>query len=171
MRPILLGSEVNVRMSKEEPKALVSRLVEEGFNTGDLALFDELYSQNFIDHNPLPGQSLGRNGVKRVTDMLRCAFPDLRWRIEDLLAEGNKVLLRMTAQGTHHGTFYGLPPTGRRVTISSMDLFRIAGGRIVERWGLAEFGAILHLLSKLRLDVDEERAGRSDSVVERQETT
>ncbi len=136
------------RVAEEERKAIVRR-VYEAFSSGNLDALDELLDPNFVDHNPIPGQAPGAEGVKQTIAMFRSGFPDLRATVEDLIAEGHTVASRVTYRGTHQGEFMGMPATGKQVTISWMDIMRIAGGRITERWGngdelgmLQQLGAI-----------------------------
>lgn len=136
------------RVAEEERKAMVRR-VYEAFSSGDLDALDELLDPNFVDHNPIPGQAPGAEGVKQTIAMFRSGFPDLRATVEDLIAEGHTVASRLTYRGTHQGEFMGMPATGKQVTVSWMDIMRIDGGRITERWGngdelgmLQQLGAI-----------------------------
>src|SRR5258708_40168665 len=123
-------------MSTEANKAIVVQLYEEIFNKGDLDLADKLIAPNAVNHDPeappdIPG---GAPGVKAVVTMLRSAFPDDHHTIEDLVAEGDKVVVRLTHSGTHQGTFLGLPPTGKQITKTSIHSFRFADGKLVEAW-------------------------------------
>ena len=122
-------------MSVEENKAIVHRIMEEIFNKGNVAAADELIASNFVDHNPVCGQPAGLEGLKQVVTMFRTAFPDLHCTVEEMIAEGDKVMARGTIRGTHKGEFMGVPPTGKRVRVTGIDIVRIAGGKVVERWG------------------------------------
>jgi steroid delta-isomerase-like uncharacterized protein len=125
-------------MSTEANKA-VARRTYETFNTavrtGNFGALEEVLAANTVDHNPTPGQAPGLEGVKQVFGMFRTAFPDLRFTVEDIIAEGDKVVSRITAHGTHKGDFQGIPPTGKQTTQTGIDILRIAGGKVVERWG------------------------------------
>jgi len=125
-------------MSTEENKA-VARRSYETFNTamrtGNFGAFEEVLAANAVDHNPAPGQAPGLEGVKQVFGMFRTAFPDLHFTVEDMIAEGDKVVSRITAHGTHKGDFQGIPPTGKQMTQTGIDILHIAGGKVVERWG------------------------------------
>lgn len=122
-------------MSATENKTLARRFYEE-LSKGNLAIVDEVAAANMIDHNPpAPGLAPGREGAKQVFNMFRAAFPDLHFTVEDQVAEGDKVVSRLTVRGTHRGQFQGIPPTGKTVTVGLIDIFRIAGGKGVERWG------------------------------------
>jgi steroid delta-isomerase-like uncharacterized protein len=123
-------------MSLEANKAIVMQLYEEVFNKGNLDLADKLIAPDAVNHDPaapsdIPG---GAPGVKAVVTMLRSAFPDDHHTIEDLVAEEDKVVVRLTHSGTHQGTFLGLPPTGKHITNTSIHIFRFADGKLVEAW-------------------------------------
>jgi predicted ester cyclase len=123
------------RMSAEANKALARRFIEEGINAADMAVFDELLAEDVLDHYTPPGLPPGREGWKMNRRMFLAAFPDGRWEIADMVAEGDLVVVRAPFTGTHQGEFFGVPPTGRRVFTGSIHTIRIAGGRIVEHWG------------------------------------
>lgn len=123
-------------MATEQNKALVGRFVEETFNHGNMSVFDEMVAPDFVEHEQLPpGIPDGREGVKVMSTMLRSAYPDFKATIDDILAEGDKVVVRMTWSGTHQGEFMGIPATGKSVSIGVIDIIRIAGGKLVEHWG------------------------------------
>ena len=125
-------------MSAEENKAIVRRFVDEVQSGGNIEILDELCSPDFINHSAPPGMPPGCEGVKLVTAMFRQAFPDSYFTIEDMIAEGDKVVTRKTFHGTHEGEFMGNPPTRQRVSISLIDIVRIAGGRVVEHWSIGD---------------------------------
>lgn len=123
-------------MSTEQSKALVRQLIEQVFNQGNLSMADELLAPDFVEREQLPpGMPSGREGVKHLTSMMRSAFPDFEAAIDDMIAEGDKVVIRQTWSGTHEGEFMGVPPTGKRVSFGVIDVIRIAGGKFVEHWG------------------------------------
>jgi steroid delta-isomerase-like uncharacterized protein len=123
-------------MSTEQNKALLSRLIKEVFNRGNISLVDELLAPGFVDHEELPpGIPPGREAVKQLSTMFRSVFPDFKATIDDMIAEGDKVVARQTWSGTHKGEFMGVPPTGKRVSFGVIDIVRIAGGKVVEHWG------------------------------------
>ena len=121
-------------MSAEENKDLARRWFEEGFTQGNLDVADELFAADYVNHNALPGQGTGPAGTKHNVIMLRSAFPDLETNVEDQIAEGDKVATRWTLSGTHHGELMGAAPTGNRVTVTGIIIFRVAGGKAVEGW-------------------------------------
>ena len=121
-------------MSAEQNKELARLLLEEAWSKGNLALLDEIVAPLAVDHNPAPGQRPGLEGLKQLIAMVREAFPDWRYTIEDMVTEGDKVAIRWRAQGTHRGPFLGIPPTGKQVTVPGINIERIAEGKIVEWW-------------------------------------
>jgi steroid delta-isomerase-like uncharacterized protein len=137
-------------MSTEQNKALVRQLIEEVFNRGDLSRADDLLAPDFVEREELPpGIPRGREGVKQMTAMLHSAFPDFKATIDDLVAEGDKVVIRQTWRGTHKGEFMGIPPTGRSVSFGVFDIIRIAGGKFVEHWGLMDRMSLMQQLGAI----------------------
>lgn len=143
-------------MSKDN-KAISIRFYEEVFSQGNLAVADELLAADCLDHNPPgPGFPPGREGVKQVIAIFRSAFPDLRITVEDQIAEGNKVASRLTIRGAHQGELMGVPPTGKTVTVGVVDILRMEGGQIVERWGQAD---LLGMMQQLGVGPQPEQGG------------
>jgi steroid delta-isomerase-like uncharacterized protein len=95
-------------------------------------VFNEMIAEDYIQHNPQVEQ--GREGVKQFFTYFFSAFPDLQLTVEDILAEGDRVVTRWTMRGSHHGEFFGIPATGRQVTVTGMDIWRIADGKAAEHW-------------------------------------
>ena len=122
-------------MPGEENKAVLRQFSEEVWNKGNLAAIDQLVANEFTEHTPMPGFPPNREGYKQVVKAFRSAFPDMQVRLEDVLAEGDKVVGRWTLRGTHRGDLLGTPPSGKQVTVSGMDVVRTSGGKIVEHWG------------------------------------
>jgi steroid delta-isomerase-like uncharacterized protein len=116
----------------------IGRLVlEEMWGKGRLDLADQLYASDYDDHvgkGPEPAEVRGVDGIKQAVTAFRIAFPDLIYTVEDEIAEGDLVMARFTARGTHRGPFLGVAPTGRVVTYAGIDVNRIRDGRIVESW-------------------------------------
>ena len=121
-------------MSTAENKTIVRRLLEDGFNAGTLAVFDEMLAPDFVNHDPANPTARDREGLKQYWAALCAGFPDQHTVAEELLAEGDKVVKRATFRGTHTGTFNGLPPTGQQVTIASISIYRLVDGRITAIW-------------------------------------
>jgi steroid delta-isomerase-like uncharacterized protein len=124
-------------------KEIVRRFSDDLWGQGNLAAGDQLLAVDLIEHNPLPGQGAGREGHKQVVALFRSAFPDLHVVTEDLVEEGDRVALRWKAQGTHRGDLMGLAPTGKRVTLTGIEILRLNGGKIVERWAEDNGQAVL----------------------------
>jgi steroid delta-isomerase-like uncharacterized protein len=123
-------------MSTEQNKTLVRQMVEEIFNRGNMSLVDEFLAPDFVEREELPpGIPPGREGVKQLTTMLHSAFPDFKATIDDIIAEGDKVVIRQTWSGTQKGEFMGIPPTGKSVSFGVIDVIRMAEGKCVEHWG------------------------------------
>jgi len=119
--------------SEEENKAHYRRTFEEVFNQGNLALVDELVAPDFLDHEVPPGMNnRGPDSTRQLVTMLRTAFPDLHFMIEDLVAEGDTVAGRVTMSGTHLGPFQGIPPTGRSFQQAQMYFVRFRDGKAIE---------------------------------------
>jgi steroid delta-isomerase-like uncharacterized protein len=138
-------------MPAEENKALVCEMVEETFNRGNVDRVDEFLAPDFAEREELPpGLAPDREGVKQLTTMLRAAFPDFKATIEDVLAEGDKVVVRQTWTGTHTGgDFLGVPPTGKSLSIGVIDIIRISGGRLVEHWGQMDVMGMMRQLGAI----------------------
>jgi steroid delta-isomerase-like uncharacterized protein len=119
----------------EENKAVSRRLVEEAFVGGDLDLVDELVDEGYVGHDPaVPEDVRGPAGVKELIAGYRAAFPDLLLVVEDQVAEGDKVVTRWLARGTHEGEIFGVPGTGKQTTTTGITIDRLSGGKIVESW-------------------------------------
>jgi predicted ester cyclase len=129
------------------PELLVRRLIEEGFNEGNVGVADELIADEIAEHQSFgPNHAPGPEGVKAVIASLKHAFPDFHLEIDDLAVSGNTVWLRMTGSGTNHGSFMGHAPTGRPMTTSVFDQLRVENGKIVEHWGVPDrLGALFQL--------------------------
>ena len=121
-------------MNAEENRALIHRLFEDVLNGGDMDLVDEIISTEYIEHAALPGQESGSEGVKQRLAAFREAFPDMVWTLEDLVAEEEKAAARWSMNATNQGSFMGIAPTGRRVTLSGIDIYRIVGSQLIEHW-------------------------------------
>lgn len=121
-------------MSTEANKALVNRLMEEVINQGNVNVADEIVAVDHFSHDPLPGEGPGRAGMAANILAIRAAFPDVRFEAEHTLAEGDKVVIRWRATGTHRGDFIGIPATGKTSVTTGMTMYRIVNGQIVESW-------------------------------------
>jgi len=121
-------------VSVEENKTLIRRFIEEVWHKGNMIFVDKNFATNYIDHHPAFVGLPQREGFKQLVTMYRIAFPDLHFTFEDIVAEGDKVVVRWTARGTHKGPLRGIAPTGKQVTVTGITIFRIAGSKVAERW-------------------------------------
>jgi steroid delta-isomerase-like uncharacterized protein len=125
-------------MSAKENKEIVRRFWGV-WEEGNIGLVDELVGPDYVNHNPgMPNQPEGPEGIKVVVSMFRAGMLDLRVVIEDVIAEGDKVMMRYRIEGTHEGELFGVPPTGRRVSIESITVERVSGGKIREHWRVTD---------------------------------
>jgi predicted ester cyclase len=123
-------------MSTEDNKALVRRLYAEVMGKGNMTEADELLSTQYVEHLPAP--TPGREGLKQLVMMVRSAFPDIHNTVEDAVAEGDRVAVRIGVRGTHQNAFLGIPPSGKAVEWGEIHIYRVVGGKIVEHWGEAD---------------------------------
>ncbi len=133
-------------MSTEENKAIVRRGIEEFANQGNFAAIDELVASDYVFHAPGLPALHGHEGFQQMVMMPRTAFPDLHFTIEDLIAEGDKVVTRFTARGTHRGELMGIPPTGKQVSFPGILISHISKGKIVEEWEISDALGMLQQL-------------------------
>jgi steroid delta-isomerase-like uncharacterized protein len=118
----------------EENKAVIRRFVEEVQNEKNEEVYDELNDPEFVNLSAPPGAPTDREGGKVYLFGLLNAFPDCRFTIDDMVAEGDQVVTKKTFRGTHTAKFAGLPPTGKTVELQFVDIMRVRNGRIVEHW-------------------------------------
>jgi steroid delta-isomerase-like uncharacterized protein len=122
-------------MSEEANKALVRRFYEEVWSRGNLDVADEVFADEYERHDFREGEpSAGPEGQRQIADAFRAAFPDLTWEIDFLLADGDFVVGRWTATGTHLGPWAGVEATGRPMRFSGINVFRFADGKVIELW-------------------------------------
>ena len=125
-------------MSTEDNKAVVRRAFEEGWNQGKVAVFDEVCAPNYIYHEPARPDVRTLEDLKRYAIETRSEFPDLHFTIEDMIAEGDKVVVRWTLRGTNTGDLVSpmmhIPATGKQVSVTGIGIFRAVGGKGVEAW-------------------------------------
>jgi predicted ester cyclase len=132
------------------PDHLFRRLIEEGFNAGDLSVADAVTSPDLVEHQDFgPNHPGGGEGVRAVITSLRRAFSDFHLQIEDMAVSGDTAWARLTATGTHDGPFMGHPPTGRRMRATVFDVIRVVDGRMVEHWGVPDRLNVLYQLEIL----------------------
>ena len=145
---------------QEANKALVRRLFEEGFNRGNLDLVDELVAADAVTHNPLILDApAGPGSIRAGIERLRRAFPDLSVEVLDLIGEGDRVAAFLSIAGTNTGAYRRGGATNRRASMRAFFIWRIADGRLVESWGVADRFAFLQQLGIIGSD-DELGASR-----------
>ena len=136
--------------AQETSNKATFRRFQDAANTGDAEqiskTIDEIVEPDVLIRTPLPVEATGAQALKEVFARLHRAFPDLRITVEDVIAEGDKVAARNSVTGTHRGEYMGLPPTGKAITYNEIFIFRFAGGRIAETWGVVD---VLSLMRQL----------------------
>ena len=134
----------------EENKALIRRFIEEAFNDRKVDILDEIVSPDSLNHEAYnPEWERGAAGYEKTFEWLLAAFPDFRCEIEEILAEGDRVAARVTMSGTHEGEFVGVPPTGKRFSVRQVHWFRLADGKLVERWAVRDDLGMLQQLGAI----------------------
>ena len=121
-------------MTSEANRMLIHQFIET-WNRGDMEAVAGFWAPNIIHHTR---QDHDAKDISSSYETVMKAFPDLHWDIEDMIAEGDKVVTRLTGYATHQGEFMGVPPTGKQVKCRSFDISRIIGDKIVEHWGLLD---------------------------------
>jgi len=114
-------------------KSIARKVFEDVQTEGNVALIKSLVTQDYVGHTPL-GDIHGPEGARRFDAILKSTFPDMRVTVKDQIAEGDRVATRWVLQGTHQGEFQGVQPTGKRVTMTGMTIFRVANGKLIEGW-------------------------------------
>lgn len=130
----------------EQPSEIARRYFDEVVNDRRLEVVHEVFADDFLNHAAPVGQQLGTDALIEFFASLQLGFPDFRARLDELVPAGDRITVRFTFSGTHTGEFMGLAPTGRRVTMSGIDLLRVADGRIIELWGHEDWLGLLQQL-------------------------
>jgi steroid delta-isomerase-like uncharacterized protein len=118
----------------DDNKVLVRRFIDEVFAKGNKDAVDELAAEDFVRHTGAPTSGDGRDDLKQTIDRVFKGLDDVEFTVEDLVAEGARVAVRLTSSATHVGAFMGMPATGRHYTIEEIHVFRIQDGKIAEHW-------------------------------------
>jgi steroid delta-isomerase-like uncharacterized protein len=134
-------------MTEEENKAAARRFFEDGWNTGDPAPLKAFLADDFVSHNSLGFSIQSSDEYCRGVTAYRAAFPDHVTSVEDVIAEGNRVVVRGTDRGTHQGEFMGHPASGRLVTVTWIEIFRMESGKAVEGWVESDTKSLIDQLS------------------------
>jgi len=125
-------------VSAEDNKAVIRRLIEEVYNEGNLDVVDELVAPEIFNHAAVPEHQHGIDGIKHVMEWVREFSSDVHYDMDDIIAEGEKVAVRMTHSGTHTGTVRGTPPTGKRFSVDYVHWFRLPDGKVAELWAVRD---------------------------------
>lgn len=148
--------------SLDEHKRIARRFPEDVATEGRLHVLDDILADDAVDHNPLGGDERGRTAIEERMRALREAFPDFEATVEDVVAEGDLVAMRVTLRGTHEGPFMGIQPTGNSFEVQNMVFTRIEDGKIAERWVqpdvlgmLGQLGVLPDDLSRLAPPADD----------------
>lgn len=130
-------------------QAVLQRYFQDGWNQGRLDVFDEIIHPSFQNHNPYtPNLMPGAQGVKTAVALLRVAFPDLKFVIEDQVITDVKVATRCTMYGTHQGALFGISPTGKRIAVKQFQIDRFVDGKIIEHWRVSDTLGMLRQLGQ-----------------------
>jgi predicted ester cyclase len=130
-------------------EAAFRQIIEEGFSQGNLSALDAVVAPDFLEHQHGSGLPPGLDGLKAMIRGLRAVLPDLTLTVEDLTVDGDKLWARLIGRGTHRDLFFGLPRTGKTVTVDIMDVARFVDGKIVEHWGVPDRFSLLEQLDVL----------------------
>jgi steroid delta-isomerase-like uncharacterized protein len=142
----LLGCSTRQAKTLADNKSVVLRSEAELWSKGNLAVADELYSPDYVCHFVVGPEWKGVQGIKDVVAQHRRSFPDWNEKVDDIIAEGDKVVIRFNSTGTHQGEFAGIAPTGKKVSIREVAIFRVVDGKIVEQWGMPDVHGLLQQL-------------------------
>jgi len=135
-------------MSVEENKKIVRRY-QEIYNSNDLDELMEVVAEKLLTPRIMPGIPSGLEGAKAAHRIMLAGFPDYQTVIDELIAEGDKVVARITMKGTNTGSFMGIPPTGKYITFTGIYIARVADGKIIEHWGEEDGVSLLQQLGVL----------------------
>jgi steroid delta-isomerase-like uncharacterized protein len=112
-------------------------------NKGNLGIIDELVADDFVEHETGPGFSPDKEGLKKWFAMMRTAFPDLMFNVDFYMADGDKVASYVSINGTQQGEFMGMPATGKKISVRTIDIVRIKNGKAVEHWGVTDAASMM----------------------------
>jgi predicted ester cyclase len=134
-------------MTTDDNKAVARRVLEEIFPANDVDALRDVISDQFVNHEAPPGTPPGLGGITMFMHMLNEAFTDQRWEIHDVLAEGDKVVIRCTHSGMHTGDYFGLPATGRRFAYKQMHIVRFDDVKCIEHWAVRDDASLMRQLT------------------------
>lgn len=126
-------------MSEQQTnKAVARRFYEEVLNQRRVHVLDDIAAEDYVEHDPFPGQGNGRADLKARVQLLQSAFNPLEFTIEDLISEGDKVVVRWKNAGNNSGSFLGMPPTNKDISIDGIDIYLVREGRLTEHWHVVD---------------------------------
>lgn len=149
-------------MSVEMNKTGSRRIFEDVFNKGKLAVIQEICLPNYLVHDPgVPNKEVrGHDGFSQYVNIFRTAFPDLSLTIDDQIAQGDEVVTRYTAHGTHRGDLMGIAPTGKKITVTGIILDRYSNGKLAESWNHSDYLGMMQQLGVVPAMAGAQTAGR-----------
>lgn len=133
-------------LTPDQMRELVRKQIEELWGKSDKDLIPEMYAEDIVDHNPLPGQTPGHAGLREAIDVFSTAFPDIEMQLHGVLADGDYAVDFWTFRATHLGSFAGMPPTGKRVEFNGIDVVKVRDGKIAEIWHVEDMAKMLDQL-------------------------
>ena len=136
-------------MADQNNKSLVRRYYDEVFNQRVPGLVDQLAVEDYVEHDPFPGQGDGRADLRSRVQLILDAMNPLRFTIEDVVAEGDRVVVRWVQHGAQTGSFMGIPPTGREYTMAGIDVHRLRNGLLAEHWHVVDLFGLLQQLGAI----------------------
>jgi steroid delta-isomerase-like uncharacterized protein len=127
-------------------KALTRQFFQR-ISAGDISAVDEFVSDDYVEHEQVPGLASGKAGVRQLFEMFHSAFGQAGVEVDDMIAEGDKVFVLARMTGTHHGEFMGVAATGNTIDVGVCDYFRVEGGTLIEHWGVMDAAGMMHQLT------------------------
>jgi len=124
-------------------KELLRRFYKRVYVDWDMSLVDAVVAPRFISHDWPNGGPTGPRAFRQYYDAIRSAVPDARYEVDDLIAEGDRVVVRWRLLGTHEGSFQGIAPTGRAIELKGIAIYRVDGGKLMERWVVSDLHGLL----------------------------
>jgi steroid delta-isomerase-like uncharacterized protein len=127
-------------------KALTRQFFER-VSSGDLSAIDELVSDDYVEHEQVPGLAAGKAGTRQLFEMFHSAFDQAAVEVDDMIAEGDKVFVLARMTGTQRGDFMGIAATGNTIDVNICDYFRVGNGTLIEHWGVMDAAGMMHQLT------------------------
>jgi len=156
-------------MSNQQNRAIYERFCHEVLVSGNLERLPELVAEDVVSHSPLPGQAPGLPGLRDTLAQFREAFPEMRVAVRDIIADGDKVVGYFSVEGVHQGELFGMPATGKTVAYEEMVIVRLADGKIVEHWSVADTLSMMQTLGAVKEASSEDAAADDGAPAKAQE--